>query len=116
MNVAELREALAKMPAHWPVHVAVRADGSGYRAACESCHARWPRWDDAMAEYVEQNYRKVPMLLDTSLAVGAKLVTQADAQAAIEDAVREAFVHSGADWSPQDVAAVLARLKQGVAR
>lgn len=29
MNVQELREALADLPAHWPVHVAVRADGSG---------------------------------------------------------------------------------------
>ena len=29
MTVNELREALEKMPGHWPVHVAVRADGSG---------------------------------------------------------------------------------------
>lgn len=29
MNVQELREALDKMPGHWPVRVAVRADGSG---------------------------------------------------------------------------------------
>lgn len=29
MNVQELREALADLPGHWPVHVAVRADGSG---------------------------------------------------------------------------------------
>ena len=29
MNVQQLRDALAKMPDHWPVHVAVRADGSG---------------------------------------------------------------------------------------
>lgn len=29
MTVTELREALEKMPGHWPVHVAVRADGSG---------------------------------------------------------------------------------------
>ena len=29
MTVAELREALEMMPGHWPVHVAVRADGSG---------------------------------------------------------------------------------------
>ena len=28
MTVNELREALEKMPGHWPVHVAVRADGS----------------------------------------------------------------------------------------
>lgn len=29
MTVNQLREALEKMPGHWPVHVAVRADGSG---------------------------------------------------------------------------------------
>jgi hypothetical protein len=29
MTVQELREALATMPDHWPVHVEVRADGSG---------------------------------------------------------------------------------------
>jgi hypothetical protein len=29
MTVQELREALAAMPGHWPVHVEVRADGSG---------------------------------------------------------------------------------------
>lgn len=29
MTVQQLREALATMPAHWPVHLAVRADGSG---------------------------------------------------------------------------------------
>ena len=29
MTVAELREALAGMPDHWPVHVEVPADGSG---------------------------------------------------------------------------------------
>ncbi len=29
MTVEELRERLAAMPGHWPVHVAVRADGSG---------------------------------------------------------------------------------------
>lgn len=29
MNVRELREALAAMPDHWPVHVEVPADGSG---------------------------------------------------------------------------------------
>lgn len=29
MNVRELREALATMPDHWPVHLAVAADGSG---------------------------------------------------------------------------------------
>lgn len=29
MNVQELREALADLPDHWPVHVAVKADGSG---------------------------------------------------------------------------------------
>lgn len=29
MNVNELREALEKMPGHWPVHLAVLADGSG---------------------------------------------------------------------------------------
>jgi hypothetical protein len=29
MNVQELREALADLPGHWPVHVAVRADASG---------------------------------------------------------------------------------------
>jgi hypothetical protein len=29
MTVAELREALAHVPGHWPVHVAVRSDGSG---------------------------------------------------------------------------------------
>lgn len=26
MNVAQLREALASMPDHWPVHVAVNSD------------------------------------------------------------------------------------------
>lgn len=29
MTVQELREALAAMPGHWPVHLAVPADGSG---------------------------------------------------------------------------------------
>lgn len=29
MNVQQLREALNQMPGHWPVHVEVRADGSG---------------------------------------------------------------------------------------
>ena len=29
MTVQELREALAGMPGHWPVHLAVPADGSG---------------------------------------------------------------------------------------
>jgi len=29
MNVQELREALEKMPGHWPVHLAVSTDGSG---------------------------------------------------------------------------------------
>lgn len=29
MTVNELREALTNMQGHWPVHVAVRADGSG---------------------------------------------------------------------------------------
>ena len=29
MTVEELRTALAAMPGHWPVHLAVRADGSG---------------------------------------------------------------------------------------
>lgn len=29
MNVQQLREALEKMPGHWPVHVEVREDGSG---------------------------------------------------------------------------------------
>lgn len=29
MNVKDLREALETMPDHLPVHVAVRADGSG---------------------------------------------------------------------------------------
>ncbi len=29
MTVDELREALAAMPAHYPVHIAARADGSG---------------------------------------------------------------------------------------
>ena len=29
MTVQELREALEKMPGHWPVHLAVPADGSG---------------------------------------------------------------------------------------
>lgn len=29
MTVDQLREALATMPGHWPVHVAVPADGSG---------------------------------------------------------------------------------------
>lgn len=29
MTVSELREALAKMPGHLPVHLAVRADASG---------------------------------------------------------------------------------------
>lgn len=29
MNVQELREALADLPGHWPVHVAVKAGGSG---------------------------------------------------------------------------------------
>lgn len=29
MNVKELREALSLMPGHLPVHLAVRADGSG---------------------------------------------------------------------------------------
>lgn len=29
MNVKELREALEKMPDHWPVHLAVAAEGSG---------------------------------------------------------------------------------------
>lgn len=29
MTVNELREALEKIPGHWPVHLAVRADGSG---------------------------------------------------------------------------------------
>lgn len=29
MTVQELREALTAMPDHWPVHVEVRADGSG---------------------------------------------------------------------------------------
>ena len=27
MTVAELREALEKLPGHWPVHVAVRPNG-----------------------------------------------------------------------------------------
>lgn len=30
MNVRELREALEKMPDHWPVHVAVRADRDSF--------------------------------------------------------------------------------------
>ena len=29
MTVQELREALASMPGHWPVHLAVAADGGG---------------------------------------------------------------------------------------
>jgi hypothetical protein len=29
VTVQELREALAAMPDHWPVHVEVRADSSG---------------------------------------------------------------------------------------
>lgn len=29
MTVQELREALEKMPGHWPVHLAVACDGSG---------------------------------------------------------------------------------------
>lgn len=29
MNVQDLREALAELPGHWPVHVAVPANGSG---------------------------------------------------------------------------------------
>lgn len=29
MNVQQLREALANMPGHWPVHIEVPADGSG---------------------------------------------------------------------------------------
>jgi hypothetical protein len=29
MTVDQLREALAAMPGHWPVHVEVDADGSG---------------------------------------------------------------------------------------
>ena len=29
MTVQQLREALATMPGHWPVHVEVAADGSG---------------------------------------------------------------------------------------
>ena len=29
MTVQELREALERMPGHWPVHLAVQADGSG---------------------------------------------------------------------------------------
>jgi len=29
MNVKQLREALADMPGHWPVHVEVDKDGSG---------------------------------------------------------------------------------------
>lgn len=29
MTVNELRESLASMPGHWPVHIAVSADGSG---------------------------------------------------------------------------------------
>jgi hypothetical protein len=29
VTVDQLREALAGMPGHWPVHVAVDADGSG---------------------------------------------------------------------------------------
>lgn len=29
MTVQELREALEQMPGHWPVHLAVPADGSG---------------------------------------------------------------------------------------
>ena len=29
MTVQELREALANMPGHWPVHLAVPTDGSG---------------------------------------------------------------------------------------
>lgn len=29
MNVDQLRDAIATMPGHWPVHVAVDNDGSG---------------------------------------------------------------------------------------
>ena len=29
MTVDQLREALATMPGHWPVHLAVAGDGSG---------------------------------------------------------------------------------------
>lgn len=29
MTVAELREALAAMPGHWPVHVEISTDSSG---------------------------------------------------------------------------------------
>lgn len=29
MTVQQLREALEKMPGHWPVHVEYQADGSG---------------------------------------------------------------------------------------
>ncbi len=29
MNVAQMIEALQALPAHWPVHVAMTADGSG---------------------------------------------------------------------------------------
>lgn len=29
MNVQQLREQLADMPGHWPVHVEVEQDGSG---------------------------------------------------------------------------------------
>lgn len=35
MNVAQLIEALQSLPSHWPVHVAVPADGNGGGAATD---------------------------------------------------------------------------------